>query len=30
MSFFKNGEQEGKIDPVWGFGTSGRGDIKKR
>jgi hypothetical protein len=22
--FFKNGEQEGKIDPVLGFGTSGR------
>jgi hypothetical protein len=26
MSFFflQNGEQEGKISPVWGVGTSGR------
>jgi hypothetical protein len=24
MSFFQNGEQEGKTGPVWGVGTSGR------
>jgi hypothetical protein len=28
--FFENGEQEGKIGPVCGVGTSGRGDIRKR
>jgi hypothetical protein len=21
MSFFKNGEQEGKMGPLWGFGS---------
>jgi hypothetical protein len=24
--FYKIGEQEDRINPVWGFGTSGRGD----
>jgi hypothetical protein len=26
--FFKNREQKGKADPVWGVGTSGRGKMK--
>jgi hypothetical protein len=30
MSFFKNGEQEGKTGPLRGLGTSGRGeDVRK-
>jgi hypothetical protein len=30
ISFFKNREQEVKLVPVWGVGTSGRGeDIRK-
>jgi hypothetical protein len=30
MSFSKNGEQEGKTGPIWGAGTSGKGeDIRK-
>jgi hypothetical protein len=30
MSFSRNREQEGKTDPVWGVGTSGRGkDIRR-
>jgi hypothetical protein len=27
VNFFKNRDQEGKIGPIWGVGTSGRGKI---
>jgi hypothetical protein len=30
MSFFKNGEQEGETDPVWGFVKVGEGVYKKK
>jgi hypothetical protein len=30
MPFFKNGEQEGKIGPVWGLGTVGGEGYKER
>jgi hypothetical protein len=31
IRFLKNGEQEGKMCPVWGLDTSGSGqDIRKR
>jgi hypothetical protein len=30
MSFFKNGEWEGKTGPVWGLAPVKKGSIKKR
>jgi hypothetical protein len=30
ITFFKNGKQEGKTGPVWGLGTSGKEEDKRK